>query len=139
MAAWLKGLTDEARSALKGEARAIQGFPFRVGRESRVPGSAPASVGERRAGTAPQVNDLYLIEVGEVHDVSREHFQIEFEEGRYFIADRGSACGTLVDGRKVGGDRRGERVEIHDHDVIIVGTSKSRFVFKFRIAELPSS
>jgi len=133
MAAWLKGLTDEARRALKGEARAIDDFPFRVGRDSRGPGSAPSGAGERRAGTAPQVNDLYLVEAGELHDVSREHFQIELEDGRYFIADRGSACGTLVDGRKVGGDRKRERVAIHDHDVIIVGTSKSPFVFKFRI------
>jgi pSer/pThr/pTyr-binding forkhead associated (FHA) protein len=132
MAAWLKGLTGEACSALKGATRVIEGFPFRVGRESRAPGAKPWVAVERRSGTAPQLNDLYLVEVGEIHDVSREHFQIELEEGRYFITDRGSTCGTIVDGRKVGGDRKGERVEIHDHDVIIVGTSTSRFVFQFR-------
>ena len=133
MAAWLTALTDEARSALKGEQRVIERFPFRVGRESRAWSSASRTAGDRRMGTAPQLNDLYLVELGETHNVSREHFQIESEAGRYFVTDRGSACGTLVEGRKVGGDRTRERVEIHDRDVIIVGTSVSSFVFKFRI------
>ena len=133
MAAWLTALTDEARSGLKGEQRVIERFPFRVGRESRAGSSASRTAGERRRGTAPELNDLYLVEIGEILNVSREHFQIESEAARYFITDRGSACGTLVEGRKVGGDRRRERVELHDHDVIIVGTSVSPFVFKFRI------
>jgi len=72
-------------------------------------------------------------ERGEVHQVSREHFQIEAQEGRPFVVDRGSACGTIVEGRVLGGARQGGRAELHDQDVIIVGTSASPFVFKLRL------
>ena len=133
MAAWLVGLTEDACAALEGERRMIDRFPFRVGRESRGESSEAATTEERRFGKAPEVNDLYLVEVSGMLDVSREHFQIEREAEQYFLTDRATACGTLVEGRKVGGARKRERVPLHDHDVIIVGTSASRFVFKFRI------
>ena len=137
MAAWLIALTEDSRRALNGEQRVIERFPFKVGRESRLPSSpAPSSTppgGERRRGAAPQLNDLYIVDSAEVFSVSRAHFQIDLEDGRYYLTDRGSVCGTIVEGRAVGGDRAGGRVELHDHDVIIVGTSASPFVFKFRI------
>jgi len=47
--------------------------------------------------------------------------------------DRGSVCGTIVEGRVLGGARTGGRVQVHDQDVIIVGTSASPFVFKLRL------
>ena len=74
-----------------------------------------------------------MIERGEVLHVSRERFQIEQQEGRHFVVDRGSACGTIVEGRVLGGGRQGGRAEVHDQDVIIVGTSASPFVFKVRL------
>lgn len=132
MAAWLVALTEEARIALRGDQHVIERFPFKVGRESRLAGGKAWQVTEQRAGTAPQLNDLYLVEPGEVLNVSREHFAIEHDVERYVLVDRGSACGTLVEGRQVGGDRSGGRTDLHDHDVIIVGTSASPFVFKFR-------
>lgn len=134
MTVWLVALTDEARAALRGTQHVIERFPYKVGRESRLGGSTTRRDTERRASTAPQLNDLYLVEPGEVLNVSREHFLIEQETDQYFLVDRNSACGTLVEGCKVGGDRAGGRVALHDHDVIIVGTSASTFVFKFRTA-----
>ena len=130
----LIALTDVARTALEGGEHLMGRLPFRVGRESRVPSPAPWTRGERRLGTTPQVNDLYLVDDGETFNVSREHFQIEAEGNRFFLTDRGSACGTIVEGRTVGGNHRCERVEVHDHDVIIVGHAVSPFVFKLRIA-----
>jgi FHA domain len=134
MTVWLVALTEEARTALRGEQHVIERFPFKVGRESRLAGRKAWHVTERRAGGAPPLNDLYLLEPGEVLNVSREHFAIEHDGDRHVLVDRGSACGTLVEGRLVGGDRSGGRAELHDHDVIIVGTSASPFVFKFRSA-----
>ena len=133
MPARLIALTDEARTALEGGERVIEHLPFRAGRESRVTSPAPWIRGERRLGTTPQLNDLYLVDDLEPFNVSREHFHIEAEGDRFFLSDRGSACGTIVEGRTVGGDRRFERVEVNDHDVIIVGHAVSPFVFKFRI------
>jgi len=70
--------------------------------------------------------------LGEVVNVSREHFQIEQDARDYVLVDRGSACGTIVEGRPVGGDRAGRRIALHDQDLIIVATSHSPLVFKFR-------
>jgi hypothetical protein len=53
------------------------------------------------------------------------------EGGRYFLEDRRSALGTLVEGRTVGGARTGGQCELRDGDVIIPGGSGSQFVFKF--------
>lgn len=131
MAAWLVALTEEGRRVLHGDQHVLERFPYKVGRESRT-GSARWAAPERRVGGAPELNDLYIVEHGEVLNVSREHFQIERHDGGYVLADRGSACGTIVEGRVLGGDRKGGRVELHDHDVIIVGTAASPFVFKFR-------
>jgi len=134
MQARLIALTDEARIALEGGERVIEPLPFRVGRESRITSPAPWTRGERRLRTASPLNDLYLVDEIEPFNVSREHFQIEAEGDRFFLSDRGSACGTIVEGRTVGGDRTFPRVELHDQDVIIVGHAVSPFVFKFRIA-----
>jgi hypothetical protein len=132
MATWLVALTEEARGVLHGEQRVIEAFPFRVGRESRG-GSGGWAAPERRVGAAPHLNDLYIAEPGPTLHVSREHFQIEQQDGRHVVVDRGSACGTIVEGRVLGGTRQGGRAELHDHDVIIVGTSASPFVFKVRL------
>ena len=134
MRARLIALTDEARIALEGGERVIDHLPFRVGRESRAHSPAPWTRGERRLRTAAPLNDLYLVDESEPFNVSREHFQIEAEGDRFFLSDRGSACGTIVEGRTLGGERTFERVELHDGDVIIAGHAVSPFVFKFRIA-----
>jgi pSer/pThr/pTyr-binding forkhead associated (FHA) protein len=136
MAVRLIPLSDAARRVIGGEFLAIDRFPFRVGRESRSILGRMASEIERRLGNAPQVNDLYIVEhpLDQFHHVSREHFLIDVENDRYYLADRGSVCGTTVAGRVVGGNRGGGRVELHDQDVIVVGTTESPFVFRFDIS-----
>ena len=89
-------------------------------RERRNPGSRPT-------------NDLYLVEHDEPLNVSRAHFQIERDDTGYVLVDRESTCGTIVEGEIVGGDTRSGTIALHDGDVIIVGTSSSPYVFKFRI------
>jgi len=81
-------------------------------------------------------NDLYLAETGAELNVSREHFQIERREGGYELTDRGSTCGTIVEGVIIGGHHRIGRKALAAGDVIIVGTSASSYVFKFLVAEL---
>lgn len=93
----------------------------------------------RIAGAAPRVNDLYLREEssGSLY-ISGEHFAIECVDNQFFLVDRGSACGTIVAGRRVGGDRTGGRTELRDGDEVIVGTGRSRYVFQFRIVATES-
>jgi pSer/pThr/pTyr-binding forkhead associated (FHA) protein len=128
----LIALTEHARLALKGNKLLIEKFPFRMGRESRSFLSQISGFVERRVGSAPPNNDIYIEETGELFHLSREHVMFEADGGEFFITDLGSACGTIVEGIRLGGDREGGRTQLHDHDVIIMGTPMSPYVFKFR-------
>ena len=136
---FLKALTPEAHDALGGPERQLTRFPFRVGRESRLSERRCDLVAERRRPDSVPNNDLYLNEPGNVVTVSREHCQIEQQGSSFVLVDRGSHCGTLVEGERVGGQRKGGAQPLHDNDVIIVGPSESQFTFKFvvRICEDP--
>ena len=108
-----------------------------VGREGRSPlGDAklPAEVREQRRGEAPQLNDVYLLEdpSGTLH-ISRAHFMIECIDGQFFLTDRDSACGTIVAGTRIGGHRKGGRIELRDGDEVIVGTNRSPYIFRFSV------
>ena len=133
--AFLKALTPEAAVSLGSAYYRISRFPFRVGRESRISTVGDSSADSRRRPDSPANNDLYLNEFGDVLNVSREHFSIERQGDDFFIVDRGSACGTLVEGQHIGDRRQGGRRSLENNDVIIVGTSESRFVFKFVLLE----
>ena len=132
--AFLKALTPEARVCLGTQMLRIPRFPFRVGRESRSGVLADYPNSRRRADSVPS-NDLYLFEAGPVLNVSRDHFQIEQRRGEFYLVDRGSACGTLVEGQTIGEDRTGGERRLDANDVIIVGGSESRYAFKFVVAE----
>jgi len=128
----LAALTPEARDALGTAELELHHFPFRVGRESRGPrGGIARAVMERRQSASRPNNDLYLLEPTEPLNVSREHFQIEHNGTHWILVDRQSTCGTIVEGKVVGGRHAGGAAPLRDRDVIIVGTSSSRFVFKF--------
>jgi pSer/pThr/pTyr-binding forkhead associated (FHA) protein len=134
--AYLKALTPEGQAALGGSLLEIPRFPFRVGRESRKAGKPmEGGTSHRRPDSVPS-NDLYLADGDAELNVYREHFQIERREGGYEVTDRGSTCGTLVEGVVIGGHHRLGRKALAAGDVIIVGTSTSRYVFKFLVAEL---
>jgi pSer/pThr/pTyr-binding forkhead associated (FHA) protein len=133
--AWpsLAALTPEAKTALGSAAVEIDVFPFRVGRDRRSPPHpTPPPVGERRKPGTQPTNELYLAEPGERVHVSRQHFQIQHNGTGYVLVDRQSTCGTIVEGAVIGRAKAGGEVQLSDGDVIIVGTSQSPFVFKFR-------
>lgn len=137
--ATLVAVTEEAARALGGtrELRVTQ-FPFKVGRERRsylADDRLPVNVSQRRRGEAPQVNDVYLQEDASGNlQISGAHFAIECVDARYFLVDRGSACGTMVAGDLIGGNRKGGRTELRDGDEVIVGTGRSRYIFRFHFA-----
>ena len=126
----LKALTAEARMAIGGTLCLIPQLPFRVGRESRSEHKHHPSDARRSSNSIPN-NDLYLAETDQVMNVSREHFLIDIRDGGYVIVDKGSTCGTIVEGELVGDKGRNASRILEDNDVIIVGTSRSNFIFKF--------
>jgi pSer/pThr/pTyr-binding forkhead associated (FHA) protein len=132
--ATLVALTPESKVALGGAEVPISAFPFRVGRDSRsLRRAAPRTLVDRRKTAGQPTNELYLAETTEPFEVSREHLQILHNGARYVLVDRQSACGTIVEGTVIGGERRGGAVQLNDGDVIIVGSSRSPFVLKFRL------
>ena len=132
----LKALTTEAKSALQSDAYSFGEFPFRVGRDTRtLSGPVPREIAERREHRMQPNNDLYLREAGPEVYVSREHFLIDCMGGEYRLVDRQSALGTWVDGRLIGGDRRGGDCRLVPGDIVIPGSYKSGFIFKFLVSE----
>jgi len=130
----LVAITDEARAALAGRLEVrMNAFPCTIGRESGSKRRADSALAELRLGRAPEVNDLYLMErswADSLH-ISREHFAIEHAGSQCFLVDRGSACGTIVSGTHVGGERTGGRTELRSGDEITVGTGTSPYLFRF--------
>lgn len=111
----------------------IFSYPFRVGRESRVKlidGRVERIERVKFKDVDPN-NDLYLVDEGHLLNISREHFQIEKNSDKYYVYDRGSACGTLVGDKVVGGSDTDGSIEIKDGDIITVGTKQSPYLFKF--------
>lgn len=134
--ATLVAVTKEAERALGGERQVpITRFPFKVGRESRTAGTAKAPITELRLGVASDLNDIYLVEPAwsDLLQISREHFAIEAEGNEFYLIDRGSVCGTIVAGKRIGGNRQGGRTPIRTGDLIIVGTENSDYVFRFDV------
>lgn len=135
----LKAVTPEAARAvptgvLVDDMVAILRYPFRVGRESRVRvvEGEVQRIERPRRGTHAPTNDLYLVDAGELLQVSREHFVIEEAAGvGYRVVDCNSACGVGVAGVQVGGDDKGGSAPLKDGDVISVGTRTTPYRYQF--------
>lgn len=118
----LEGQTVEAQRALGNCKRTISKFPFLVGRDSK--------------NTDTDVfynNDLFLQEK-EPYGVSRNHLAIHNERGGVWVIDRGSAYGTIVNGKEIG-HRSGvirARLDKQENQVII-GPATSKFIFLLKV------
>ena len=135
----LKPLTPEALAAVPqsqrlGDMVLIRRFPFRIGRESRVrlvDGRIERIERPKRDDREPN-NDLYLLDQGQLLNISREHLQIEDGgNGCYTLVDRGSSCGTKIANRAIGGSDAGGKETLHDGEVIGIGAKGTPFLFKF--------
>lgn len=134
----LIAMTLEAKEAvphtlLQEDYIVIKDFPYRIGRESRVvkiSGRFDRIEREKKAGSAPN-NDLYLLDRGKLLNISREHVQIEKREDGYYLVDRGSAAGTKLAGKNIGGRDAGGAASLKDGDVFALGAKSSPYVYKF--------
>jgi len=110
-------------------------FPYRIGRESRVEiddhGHIVVKERFKHGVKSVPTNDIYLIDFGERLQISRDHMQIEEEDGRYYLIDDGSKCGSGVNDVRIGTDADLERTEIKDGDTIVLGTEKSPYRYTF--------
>ena len=112
----------------------VYGFPFRVGRESRVTiinGRIHRIERPNVSADSTPTNDLYLLDAGELLQISREHFQIEKTSNGYQVVDRGSKCGVTVAGKRIGAGTGIKSAPLTDGDLIAVGTPETNYLFSF--------
>jgi pSer/pThr/pTyr-binding forkhead associated (FHA) protein len=90
------------------------------------------SKSEERAASRRLPRTRFPPDAGLLH-ISREHFSIELVGGEFFVVDRGSACGTIVGGTRLGGALQGGRTGLRHGDQIKVGTEESPYIFQFEV------
>ena len=88
----LTACNDHARARLPETSVAIQKFPFRIGRKHDTPG---------KGATVFASNDLPIAD-DKPYQISRNHCSIEREGDNFFVRDRGSSLGTVVNEAPIG-------------------------------------
>ena len=130
----LKALTIETDVAFHGAELTIWNLPYRIGRESRRQSiQLPPRLPDRRGNDSRPTNDLYIADPGPRLNISRQHLLFEERDSGIVLVDLFSSCGTIVEGRPIGGDHKGGETRLHDGDVVIIGAATSPFVFKVRL------
>ncbi|MGA1372782.1 MAG: FHA domain-containing protein [Pseudomonadales bacterium] len=120
---------------------AIRRLPFRVGRESRVMQSEGQWIRRERIALphSPRQepnNDLYLFDACAPLQISRAHLTIDLIAPRQWrVIDRGSAHGTLIGDRFIGGREGGGEAPLADGDLIVLG-DPARSPYRFRFIDL---
>lgn len=121
----LQALTEHARVRLPEPVITISKFPFRIGRKHEVQG---------KGGTVFAANDLAVAD-DKPYQISRNHCSIEREGDHYFVRDRGSTVGTVVNDTPIGlaedtltSDLKGGENEI------LLGADDSPFKFKITLS-----
>ncbi len=121
----MEGQTREAQEVLNQRSLCITKFPFLIGRESQNPDL-----------DVFQNNDLHIKEE-KPYMVSRNHLAVINEGGMVWAVDRGSAFGTIVNGKEIGGRSGISRAPL-DKEVnqVVIGSATSRFIYLFKPVEL---
>lgn len=102
--------------------RTIEKFPFRIGRLNHEDGSVFSS------------ND-FSIPDKQPFQVSRNHCSIEREGDHYFVRDRGSTLGTIVNGVPIGVQHGTLTVDLKKgENTLIVGSQRSPYKFRIELA-----
>ena len=119
---FISGLTPEASSALGGKETEVCKFPYKVGRQT-----------ENFTRDLFSHNDLYLCDT-KPFNVSRNHFSIQTKQSKFFIIDRGSTLGTLVNDVRIGGPSNRNELELSPGDnMVLAGAQGSPFRFKISL------
>lgn len=131
----LTPLTKQARVALGGRRSiTIDVFPFRIGRESRQTAVWPLTLIDRRKAEPQDVNSLYLADKGAKLQISREHCVLEVDgEGHLCLVERGSACGTEVNGEHLAHSVNRFRVRLSASNEIAFGSPGSTYRYLLEV------
>lgn len=119
----ISGVNEMSKRELGGSFLEIKGFPFKVGRYTSENIAPLADVFSN--------NDLSINEENLPYYVSKNHFLIDKVGGSFFVIDRGSRSGTIVNGKVI---RDSCALNMKKNE-IIVGSAYSPFVFDVTVKE----
>ncbi len=115
----IEGLTKQASAALNNKTVTLTRFPFKIGRET-----------QHRYDDIFVDNDLYLSDEMP-YNISRNHMSINFYRDQYYILDRGSSLGTIVNGVSIGGKSSNFKRELKKgENIVVLGAETSPYKFK---------
>lgn len=121
----ITGLTPKSKKILGNKELSVQKFPFKIGRKTNGFESDVLSN-----------NDLY-IEDSMPFNVSRNHLSINYASNQYFVLDRGSTLGTVVNGERLGGYHQSNSCTLEkEENEIILGNDDSPFRFMITIKKI---
>lgn len=118
----ISGITGEAKKLLNDQERIIKKFPFKIGRESS------------QSYDAIFVNNDMFIEDKMPYNVSKNHLSINFYSNQFYILDRGSSLGTIVNGKNIGGEISNYKAVLNKgENTMIIGSELSPYQFKITL------
>jgi hypothetical protein len=121
----LQALTEHARARLPEPVVTITKFPFRIGRKHEVQG---------KGATVFAANDLAVSD-DKPYQISRNHCSIEREGDHFFVRDRGSTVGTVVNDTPIGLAEDTLTCDLRGGDnEILLGADDSPFKFKVTLS-----
>ena len=121
----LQALTEHAKARLPEPTITIAKFPFRIGRKHEVQG---------KGATVFAANDLAIAD-DKPYQISRNHCSIEREGDHFFVRDRGSTVGTMVNEKPIGLAEDTLTCDLHGGDnEILLGADDSPFKFKVTLS-----
>ena len=121
----LQALTEHAKVRLPEPVMTISKFPFRIGRRHEVQG---------KGATVFAANDIALAD-DKPYQISRNHCSIEREGDHFFVRDRGSTVGTVVNDKPIGLAEDTLTCDLHGGDnEILLGADDSPFKFKITLS-----
>lgn len=109
-----------------GKPATITKLPFRIGRTYFD------------TGVSALFRNEYSIEDHAPYQLSRNHCEIDFENGHFVLRDRGSKLGTLVNGEHISVDsgKISAELRLGENDIVF-GTHSSQHRYSIFIEELP--
>jgi hypothetical protein len=117
----LTACNDHAMARLPESSVTIQKFPFRIGRKHENPG---------KGATVFASNDLPIADE-KPYQISRNHCSIEREGDHFFVRDRGSSLGTVVNDAAIGLAENSLTQDLRGgENQILLGSDDSQFQFK---------
>ncbi|MCK4641365.1 MAG: cyclic nucleotide-binding domain-containing protein [Candidatus Marinimicrobia bacterium] len=118
----ISGMTDKAIEILNNKELIIKKFPFKIGRESA-----------HRYDAIFVDNDMF-IEDEMPYNVSKNHLSINLHGNQFYVLDRGSSLGTIVNGKNIGGNISDYKAVLNKgKNTMIIGSETSPYQFKITL------